>query len=58
MMFRLFFLFVACIIASGAFGQVSGPGEKFIVEGQVAGKDTGLVALWYTDSSDLKVKDT
>jgi thiol-disulfide isomerase/thioredoxin len=58
MIYRLFILFFASFMASGAFGQVSGPGSKFIVEGEVVGKDTGFVTLWYTDGNDLGAKDT
>jgi thiol-disulfide isomerase/thioredoxin len=58
MIHRLFLLLFACFMVSGAFGQLSGPGAKFIVEGEVAGKDTGLVTLWYTDGSDKGAKDT
>jgi thiol-disulfide isomerase/thioredoxin len=45
-------------MASSASGQVSGPGDNFIVEGEVAGKDTGFVMLWYVGIDDLMEIDT
>lgn len=58
MIYRLFSLLIGCSMASGAFGQSSGSGRNFVVEGEVAGRDTGVVMLWYIDSDNDLVEDT
>jgi len=58
MIYRLFLLLIGCSMASGAFGQSSRAGGSFVVEGEIPGRDTGVVMLWYIDSDKDLVEDT
>lgn len=57
LLYLLFFLF-AIFPRTEVFSQSNNEDDKFIINGELVGKDTGTVILWYNDKLNNGIADT
>jgi len=57
-MLSLFVSMVALFPIRRAYGQSPSGNTKFLLTGEIAGRDTGSICLWYFDNANKRVTDT
>jgi thiol-disulfide isomerase/thioredoxin len=55
---RIFLLAVAILSISDSWSQSTISNNKFFITGEIAGRDTGAVVLWYADKNNKGIADT